>query len=225
MLKSVKAADFPLNLLPKYELEREEESGERRYRTPDGIFPSVTTVIGKYYKKDLSGWIQRVGGPEAAERVKQRAADNGTLLHAILEKALYNEDWAEGQDSIDVMRFTPVFRKKLLPNVTRVYGSEYPLWSKSLGTAGTTDGIVDWNGEQTILDLKTTMKYKQEEWVSNYFCQAACYALMANEIYKMNITRLVLIFSQDNFQCYHFEKNLSEWVDEVHKVFNGTDSN
>jgi len=52
-----------LNLSP---LERVEIDGERRYKTPDGTFPSVTTVLGQRTDKSaIEKWKQRVCNEEA----------------------------------------------------------------------------------------------------------------------------------------------------------------
>ena len=51
----------------------------RRYRTPDGIFPSVTTVTGWKKRAFFAKW--RRDNPEESKRVLSR----GTKLHSIIE--------------------------------------------------------------------------------------------------------------------------------------------
>lgn len=152
-----------------------------------------------------------------AAKITKRAADNGTILHDIMERHLYNLPYDDA-DSIDLMRYRSV-RRHLESHVSTVYGAEYPLWSKTLKTAGKTDAIVRWKAEDTILDLKTTRNRKEKDWITNYFVQASTYAIMVNRLYKMNIKNIVILFSMNNFQSYYFEEKVENWLGEVHKVF------
>ena len=53
----------------------------RTYYTPDGAYPSITTILGKTADNTwLQKWIERVGEEEAA-RVSKEATDRGTLVH------------------------------------------------------------------------------------------------------------------------------------------------
>ena len=67
-------------------LERVEENGQRFYKTPDGVFPSVTTVTGWEKKNFFSKW--RKNNPEEAIRVCSR----GNKLHSIIENYLNNNE-------------------------------------------------------------------------------------------------------------------------------------
>lgn len=118
------------------------------------------------------------------------------------------------------MRFESV-KEKLQPNLKEVYGSEFLLYSSKLKTAGATDGIVKWNDNYAILDLKTTKEYKSEKYIENYFVQAATYGIMLNElnIAPFTINKLVIIFSTGDFNSYYFEKNISQYDSLVNKIF------
>ena len=56
--------------------------GGRRYQTPDGVFPSVTTVTGWKKRAFFAKW--RRDNPEESKRVLSR----GTKLHSIIESYL-----------------------------------------------------------------------------------------------------------------------------------------
>ena len=60
--------------------------GKRLYETPEGIFPSVTTVVGFKKQQFFAGW--RAKNPEESRRVTTR----GTKFHSIIESYLKNED-------------------------------------------------------------------------------------------------------------------------------------
>lgn len=74
-----------IKILEPVELETVELQGTRHYKTPVGIFPSVTTVTGWQKQKFFSEW--RSKNPEESKRV----CDRGTKLHQIIEKYLNNE--------------------------------------------------------------------------------------------------------------------------------------
>lgn len=208
---------FKLELLPRTELDCYYNDIGRIYKTPEGDFPSVTTVLGNYYNKTaLNEWKKRIG-EEEAERQSKIAADNGTELHGVMEKYLINADYNSAH-SIAKMRFASV-KRKLDQNVNKVYGIEFPLYSSRLKTAGKTDSIVNWNGDNTILDLKTTKKYKKEEYIENYFVQATTYGIMLNEAYNMGIKKIIIMFSTNEFDCYYFEKPIKDYIDLTNRIF------
>ena len=72
-----------------------EESG-RKYATPKGSYPSITTVLGKLSKAAIMAWRDRVGHEEA-NKISRQAAGRGTAVHAMCEKYVNNDpDYAKG---------------------------------------------------------------------------------------------------------------------------------
>ena len=70
----------------------------RTYHTPDGSYPSITTILGKTSDQTwLLKWKERVGEEEAA-RVSKEATDRGTLVHE------YAENYFNGEDIWDRLR-------------------------------------------------------------------------------------------------------------------------
>ena len=58
-------------------------SDDHRYTVGDRQFPGVTTIIGSVIRKPgLERWMGNVGNAEA-KRVREEAADHGTLVHAL----------------------------------------------------------------------------------------------------------------------------------------------
>lgn len=212
---------FELKLLPRTELKQINSPSGRTYETPDGEFKSVTTILSEYFDKSgLELWKQRVGEKEA-EKISIQAANDGTRLHNVLEKFLLNENINEFH-SIEKTRFISV-KNRLEKNVKKVYGVEFPCWSKNLKTAGKTDAIVQWNSDNAIFDLKTSRKFKKEEYIENYFTQATAYGIMVNEKFpELQINKIVICFSSNNFDCYFYEKNISDYKDLVNKIFKGS---
>jgi genome maintenance exonuclease 1 len=156
------------------ELKEIEKDGKRHYSTPGGDFPSVTTVVGFKKQKFFSEWRQK--NPEESRRVTSR----GTKFHSIIESYLKNEP-------IDLENMFPNFKalflllKPELDKIDNIRALETPLWSKTLGLAGRTDCIAEYDGKLSIIDFKASTKEKRKQDIDNYFTQATAYALMFQE--------------------------------------------
>jgi hypothetical protein len=156
------------------ELKEIEKDGKRHYSTPGGDFPSVTTVVGHKKQQFFAEWRQK--NPEESRRVTSR----GTKFHSIIEKYLKNEP-------IDLEEMFPNFKalflllKPELDKIDNIRAIETPLWSKTLGLAGRTDCIAEYDGKLSIIDFKASTKEKRKQDIDNYFTQATAYALMFQE--------------------------------------------
>lgn len=161
-------------ILLENELKEVSIEGSRHYETPGGIFPSVTTVMGWEKQKFFADWRRK--NPEESRRVTSR----GTKFHGIIESYLNNED-------IDIENMLPNYKylfnllKPELDKIDNILAIETPLWSKTLGLAGRTDCIAEYDGKATIIDFKASSKEKRKEDIENYFLQASAYALMFQE--------------------------------------------
>lgn len=150
------------------------KDGKRFYSTPDGTFPSVTTVVSHDKQKFFAEWRQR--NPEESKRVTSR----GTKFHSIIESYLNNEE-------IDLENMFPNYKslflllKPDLDKIDNIIAIETPLWSKILGLAGRTDCIAEYDGKLSIIDFKASSKEKRARDIDNYFMQATAYSLMFQE--------------------------------------------
>ena len=73
----------------------------------------------------------------------------------------------------------------MLPTLDRldnVHYLETMLYSETLGLAGQVDCIAEFDGIPSIIDFKTSLRLKKEEWILNYFEQCTCYSLMYEEM-------------------------------------------
>jgi genome maintenance exonuclease 1 len=92
-------------------------------------------------------------------------------VHLACEKYLLNE-----------MDFK--FKQKMLPNIKqmflqlkphldesvgKIYAIEQPLYSDELQVAGRVDLIAEWDGKLSIIDYKTSGKFKDANDIDNYF--------------------------------------------------------
>jgi len=148
--------------------------GKRLYETPEGIFPSVTTVVGFKKQQFFSEWRQK--NPEESRRVTTR----GTKFHSIIESYLNNQDIDYDNLHSSYKGLFSLIRPEL-NKINNIIALETPLWSKTLGLAGRTDCIAEYDGKLSIIDFKASTKEKREKDIDNYFAQACAYSLMFQE--------------------------------------------
>jgi hypothetical protein len=162
--------------------------GKRFYETPQGIFPSVTTVVGFEKQKFFANW--RAKNPEESKRVTSR----GTKFHSLLENYINNEEI--NIDEIHSMQKSLfALIKPEIDKIDNIIALETPLWSKTLGLAGRTDCIAEYDGKLSIIDFKASTKEKRKEDIDNYFAQATAYALMFQERTGIIIENFAIIIA------------------------------
>ena len=128
------------------EVETETLKTGRTYYTPDGAYPSITTILGKTADNTwLQKWIERVGEEEAA-RVSKEATDRGTLVHEYAERHFNGEDvWEDlKQERLDVRQMSRDLIRATERGVEEVWGQEQVLWSNKYRYAGRTDMVGIW---------------------------------------------------------------------------------
>lgn len=201
---------LPLKIQPA-NLERKEISGHRFYQTPDGLFPSVTTVTGHEKKKFFAEW--RKNNPAESERVCSR----GNTLHSVVEKYLLNEklDLSQYDDNIRDLFLT---LKPEVDKINNIRCLEFPLWSKTLEMAGRVDCIAEYNRELAVIDFKgsTNTKYKKD--IENYFNQATAYALMWQERTGEKIKKIKILMATEQGVCQIFEENTIDYVPTLKNI-------
>jgi len=162
--------------------------GKRFYETPQGTFPSVTTVVGFEKQKFFANW--RAKNPEESKRVTSR----GTKFHSLLENYINNEEInIDEVHSMQKSLFALV--KPEIDKIENIIALETPLWSKTLGLAGRTDCIAEYDGKLSIIDFKASTKEKRKEDIDNYFAQATAYALMFQERTGIIIENFAIIIA------------------------------
>lgn len=214
-----RAKTFHHDFLPIIELGEEMIDGKRYYLTPTGEkYPSVTTVLSTLSKEGIVEWRKRVG-EEEAQKILTQATRRGTKVHKICERYILNEDnIGKGMMPTDIDMFRQI-QPILDARVGTIYGSEIPLHSHKLKTAGRCDLVCEFDGVTTILDYKTSRKEKKEEWIQNYFLQASCYSMMLYEMYRICAPSIAVVIAVENEQPQVFQKNVLEFKDEVKLIF------
>jgi ATP-dependent exoDNAse (exonuclease V) beta subunit len=189
----------------------------RTYHTPDGSYPSLTTILGKTANNPwLEQWKQRVGEEEAA-RVSKEATDRGTLIHSFAERHFNGDSiWEELRTQpLDVRQMSRDLITLVSTGVEEVWGQEQVLWSNKYKYAGRTDMVGIWKGKPAIIDFKTSKKPKQSTQIRDYFIQCCGYAVAHNEMYGTGIRDIVVAITVDGKDPQLFEKTAPPFLYEL----------
>jgi len=197
------------------ELECETLPTGRTYITPEGEkYPSITTVLGHLKKDSLIAWRKRVG-EETANKISTQAATRGTAVHQLAEDYVNNkEDWSKGAMPSNLFSFNQL-KTILDKNLDNVWAQEVPLYSDKFKIAGRVDCIAEWEGELCIIDYKTSRKPKKEEWIENYFMQAAFYAAAFYERTGVAIKKYAIVISVDDHEPQVFTGRTHKWLPKL----------
>ena len=191
------------------------QNGSRHYLTPEGKYPSVTTVTGWEKKKFFAEW--RAKNPVESRRVLNR----GNKLHSLIEDYINNEfDVKEDKGRVDL----PILDLFLqlqpeLNNIDNIFAQEIPLWSSTLELAGRVDCVAEYNGKLSIIDFKGSTRTKRKEDIENYFTQATAYAIMWHErtgrpIHKFDI----LMATEDSCSPQVFSGKPVDYVQNLYEA-------
>lgn len=174
------------------------------YQTPDGRFPSVTTVVGWKKNQFFAEW--RKNNPKEAQRTRVR----GTKLHSLVENYVKNSPgWNKDQDPYTLDLFYQ-FQSEV-DKIDQVRALEGFLWSKPLRLAGRVDCVAEYNGVLSIIDFKGSTKPKRKEDIDNYFLQATAYAVMWEERTGEPIPQIVILVTCDDGTVQTFIENPKQY--------------
>lgn len=192
------------------------ESG-RFYVTTEGHkYTSVTTVLSELNKQAILDWRRRVG-EEEANKISRIASSKGTKYHSVIEKYLQND-----LTSMQISGILPEVKQMFLrmkpildEHITEIYGIEKALYSDELRLAGRVDLIANYDGVLSIIDHKTASKKKNEEWITNYFYQAAIYAKMFQERTGNFPEQIVVAIAVIDNEPQVFVKNTMDYLPQA----------
>ena len=221
---------IPLRKKFKYAtLQRQDLPEGRRYVYGEQKLPSVTTILSatKSNKEALDAWVARVG-QEEADRVKNEAALVGTYMHEVIERMVAYRDlprptnWEMCKGHEMGYRLINTFFK----NIDEIWGSEVALYYPEK-YAGTTDLVGLYRGKPAIIDFKQSNKPKKRQWIEDYFCQLAAYALAHDHLHGTTIDNAVVLMAVRDGSTVEFSTAGREFqgykdmwmrrVDEFHK--------
>lgn len=204
--------------LDPIEMNAVEVDGKRFYLTPEGNkYPSITTVISSNPKKQaaLAKWRARVG-KEAAQKKSTKSATRGTRFHKLTEDYLNNELDLDKYKDQPLPKYMFLRSKDTLERINNIYLQEAALYSDTLELAGRVDCIAEFDGILSIIDFKTSDKYKKEEYLYDYYVQECAYALCLQERYGIQVKQLVTIVAiEDSNPQVSIQPVRKEYLDSL----------
>jgi hypothetical protein len=185
--------------------------GPRLYVNESGNkYVSVTSALGVLSRKSIQAWRKRVGYAQA-NKISGRASAAGTAVHNMAEDYVLNRTPEKPHNPIATETFK-VIKPYLDEHVCTVYGVELQMYSDKLKTAGTSDLICKYEGKNTVLDYKTSKRFKSAGEIKSYFMQGAAYAQMVKEHYGIEIEQLVILMAVNGGEgSLVFNEPLSNW--------------
>ena len=212
------------NQISLYDLEglqesmtRVQENGKRFYETPEGQrYPSVTTVTGLLTRDHIKLWRERVGAEEA-NKISSVAARRGTKMHSLFEQYLRAEEELVFENILDESMFNA--GQPVLDDIVPV-ALEAGMWSDSLQMAGQVDCVGVWDNRLSIIDFKTSSKYKEEYMADPWFHQMTAYAIMVEELTGEVINSVVAVVAVDGGGVQVFEADPRDYVEKLYELRN-----
>ena len=199
---------------------------KRHYDVGEEKLPSVTTILSATQsdekKASLARWTQSVGEDQAV-KIRDQAAERGTIMHRILEGYLLGQNHADfsdlGQQAGSMAK--NILESGIRGHLDEIWGSEITVYYPGL-YAGATDLAGVYEGRESIIDFKQSNKPKRKEWIEDYFIQLAAYAMAHNHIYGTQIqSGIILMCTKDNyFQKFvvkdkEFQQYMFKWLERV----------
>jgi genome maintenance exonuclease 1 len=187
----------------------------RRYKTPGGLLPSVTTVTGWKKRAFFAKW--RRENPEESKRVLSR----GTKLHSLIETYIRN-DLTEAALSLSQQTQSATSEVNLftamqadIDRIGKVFAIEVPLWSNTVGLAGRTDCIGEFDGVPSVIDFKSSNYPKSEDSIQDYFMQATAYSLMWQDRTGHRLRNIAILIGVEDGGCQVFTADPMEYVEQL----------
>ncbi|MBI3627484.1 MAG: hypothetical protein HY220_01915 [Candidatus Sungbacteria bacterium] len=145
----------------------------------DGVwYPRVTKILDIKSKPALDSFFREMGSYESAEEVKNKSAEEGSLIHETAQKLLTGAaveippEFAAALETL--MQFNEERKMEFIPEYI-----EKQIWSRSHRYAGTVDALCIIDGKFGVLDIKTSPGFYPE-----YNLQTAAY-IQALQEYQM----------------------------------------
>lgn len=148
------------------------------YLESRGVETIVSPDVGKEYKGVIVSYEDLENAKTAYIKKRDKAADDGTNMHAELEQYV-RECIAFGGVVLEPVAstFVAMFQEWAAENVERFVFSEGNCYSERLWTGGISDGgLILKNGKRAIIDFKSSREAYQSQ-----FLQCALYDIMLKE--------------------------------------------
>lgn len=175
---------------------------QRKYLIDGVPYYSVTNILGATkavcMQNVLDSWTTRLEldyGVKKAKKKRDLPIKVGNYVHLVIEYQLKQFQMSDvryqnGANLKSEIRILKSFNRSLtkyfqpvINDIDEVIAIEFPVYSTTLGFAGTVDAIVKMkDGRVLILDHKTASKKKTKSAIKDYNLQVAAYALAYHEM-------------------------------------------
>ncbi len=108
--------------------------------------------------------------------------------------------------------------KPELDKIDNILALETPLWSKTIGLAGRTDCIAEYDGKLSIIDFKASSKEKKRSHIDNYLTQATAYSLMFQERTGIKVDNFSILIAAEDGMKQVFEGKPIRYVKDLYNV-------
>ena len=213
-MTQLKLQTMDITDLENIKLNTIQEDGKRFYVDDTGEkYPSVTTVTSLLSRDHIKLWRKRVG-EETANKISSQAAKRGTSFHQNIEDYLRKDK--------EFIEFDNVLQEGMFKAVQPVLDEivplalEAPLWSPNLKMAGRVDCIGMLDGVLSVIDFKSSGKYKEEYMTKPWMIQMTAYALMVEELTGQAIEEIVALVGVEGHNAFQiFYGNPLDYIDEL----------
>lgn len=181
------------------------------YYSVNGIrVPRISQVLSSYKADGLQHWRKMVGD-DVANLKCQIGIKRGNDVHQIIQSYLDNDCTCKYSDKLLAIGMFEAARSTL-DRISRIRGTELPLYNKRFGIAGTADCIAEFDGVQSIIDYKTCERPKKIEWCERYFLQETFYSLTWEEMTEIPVEQLVTIVISETGVVQVIKEQRDNWV-------------
>jgi genome maintenance exonuclease 1 len=184
---------------------------KRFYVTPDGIYPSITTVLSVRSKEGLAEWRKRVG-EDVANYISRTAANRGTKVHQMCEDFLNNVEIEPTKREFLPYCLFSQLKPVIETSINNIYAQECGLWSDKYKVAGRVDCIAEYNGIPSIVDFKTSRSQRNDEYNESYYIQASAYAEMFEERTGIPVEQIVILVVTEDGTVQEFVKKKHDYL-------------
>lgn len=194
--------------------------------TPDGRwyehngvrYPSITTLIKATDHEGASAlreWRRRVGH-EAAQKITNKAAENGTRWHKFCENFVAGEPTWSSLTNVGDLTYAAAVGYLLNEKIDTILASEERVVSTRYRIAGRMDLAVTLkDGRHAIIDFKTGSKPKQGNRLENYFLQGTFYADALTTLLEDVTIETVVIVQLCPHALLWQESTANEWREKL----------
>ncbi len=154
---------------------------EGHFKTENGYdvsgrwYPRVTKILDIKSKPGLDIFFKEMGSFEAAEAVKSRSAEEGTLVHTALQQRLAGTNFDVPESIRPAVAAFDEFQERAQITFYPEF-FEKRIWSERHRYAGTVDALASVGGKFGVLDIKTSAGFYPE-----YNLQTAAYVSALQE--------------------------------------------